>query len=74
MDKKLYFISARTTEAVKLALKAEAQRQRRTESEVLHVMVCQCLGLDPYDAESGGSGESDFDVETTPGAKAASGA
>jgi hypothetical protein len=49
VDKKLFFISARTTEAVKQALKAEAGRQRRTESEVLHVIVCQYLGLDPYD-------------------------
>ena len=67
MDKKLFFISARTTEAVKQALKAEAVRQRRTESEVLHVMICQCLGLDPYDEGS------DNATEAAPGAEPAAG-
>ena len=67
MDKKLFFISARTTEAVKQALKAEAVRQRRTESEVLHVMACQCLGLDPYDEGS------DNPTEAAPGAEPAAG-
>ena len=68
MDKKLFFISARTTEAVKQALKAEAGRQRRTESEVLHVMVCQCLGLDPYDEGP------DDPTEAAPGAQPVAGA
>ena len=51
VEKKLFYVSGRTTEAAKLALQNEALQERRTESRLLHLILCAYFGLDP-DADS----------------------
>lgn len=45
-EKKPYCVGGRTNEAVKLALDAEARRQKRTSSEVVHSILSEFFRID----------------------------
>jgi len=45
--KREFWISTRTHKEVKRALIQEAEDQRRTESEVLHLLLCSHYAIDP---------------------------
>jgi hypothetical protein len=47
-EKRDVWVASRTLEAVKDAVRAEARSQRRTESELVHLMLCDRYGLDPF--------------------------
>jgi len=44
-------ITTRTVLAVKEAVQADAIRQRRSESELLHLLLCSHYGIDPITGE-----------------------
>ena len=46
-EKRLCTLSARTTQPVKEAVRAEAKERRWSESELVHSILCSHFGWDP---------------------------
>lgn len=59
-EKRGAWVTTRTLVPVKAAVQAEARRRHRSESEVVHLMLCSRYGMDPLTGEvTSGVGEPD---------------
>ena len=45
-------VSIRTMKHIKAALREDAERQNRTESDLLHVILCKHYGFDPVTGDA----------------------
>ena len=51
-EKRDTWVATRTLEAVRDAVRAEACSERRTASELVHLLLCDRYGLDPLTEEN----------------------
>ena len=57
-SKREAWVTARTLPQVKKLVQAESRRQHRSESDVIHLLLCQHFGVNPS------TGAKDQDLET----------